>query len=117
MTERNIFCASKVSNDDNSFQQERFRAFNKVVGEERYFQIVNIIKKILKDFEMNPKENWTKEWEKVTTQQWRELSEIPEFDIDVVKMIIGFKPEITDIQEMTLSEVCKELGKEIKIKK
>jgi hypothetical protein len=96
MTEYNIFCASKKFNDKNSFQQERYRAFNKVVGEERYEEIFDLIKyDILKDLKLELNKNsWKDEWKKVTQEQWQRLSEIPEFDINVVEMVVGFKPKI-----------------------
>lgn len=117
MTEDNIFCGSEEYNDENSFQQKRYRAFNKEVGENRYLEIVRLIKNdILKDFKLElSKNSWKDEWKKVTNEQWKRLSEIPEFDIDVVELIIGFKPEIKDVEEMTLKEICKELGRDIKI--
>ena len=74
MTEYNIFCYSKSYNDENSFQQERYRAFNEVVGKDRYNEISSKVCKILgsknillSDF-----------WRQVTQEQWRKLLAIPE---------------------------------------
>lgn len=116
MTEHNIFCASS-KNDSPSFQQKRFRAFNKKVGEKRYYEILKLIKHdILKDFKLELEKNtWEDAWKKVTPEQWKRLSEIPEFDLDVVEMVVGFRPDIRDMEEMTLAQVCKELGREVKI--
>ena len=95
MTEYNIFCVSKKYDDENSFQQERYRAFNKVVGEERYDFIVQLIKDdILGDLKLELNKNsWTDEWKKVTPEQWSRMKDIPEYDEKVVEMIIGFIPE------------------------
>jgi len=75
MTEDNIFCYSESYNDDNSFQQKRNRAFNKEVGEKRYYEIEELIEDImpeqgdlfLKDY-----------WKSVTQEQWKQLFDIPE---------------------------------------
>jgi len=95
MTEYNIFCVSKKYDDENSFQQERYRAFNKVVGEERYYEIVEEIRDdILKDLKLELNKNpWKDEWKKVTPEQWSLMKDIPEYDEKVVEMIIGFIPE------------------------
>ena len=72
--------------------QKNYHAFNKPVSVERFNQIVDLIKNdILKDskLELNEK-TWSEEWEKVTKDQWKRISEIPEFDKDVVEGIIGF---------------------------
>ena len=79
MTERNIFCYSEKYNDENSFQQKRYRAFNKEVGEKRYNEISMEVREILKDLKLELNKNsWDKEWEKVTNEQWNRLLSIPE---------------------------------------
>lgn len=79
MTEYNIFCYSKKYNDENSFQQKRYRAFNKEVGEERYNEIKKQVNEILEDFKPQLNENsWSDEWQKVTVEQWQQLLAIPE---------------------------------------
>ena len=41
---------------------------------------------ILKDLELELNKNsWENEWKKVTKEQWKRLSEIPEFDKEVVE--------------------------------
>jgi hypothetical protein len=73
MTEYNIFCYSEKYDDNNSFQQKRYRAFNKDVGERRYNEIKILINKILsKDIKLEDL------WNTVTTKQWQELLSIPE---------------------------------------
>jgi len=80
MTEYNIFCYSKEFNDENSFQQKRYRAFNKEVGKERYNEIVGEVGDILgEDFVSgSDKKTWEECWEQVTSEQWKKLLAIPE---------------------------------------
>lgn len=79
MTEYNIFCYAENYDDDNSFQQKRYRAFNQEVGEKRYTEIKNEVSEILEDFNPNLKDNsWSDEWGKVTKDQWKQLLSIPE---------------------------------------
>jgi len=75
MTENNLFCYSEKYNDSNSFQQQRYRVFNKGVGEERYSKILSIMKKILGD---NTKLLLADFWKEVTFKQWNNLLAIPE---------------------------------------
>ena len=75
MTEYNIFCYSEKYNDDNSFQQKRYRAFNQEVKKGRYQEILSEVNRILKtDNRMKLSEFW----EQVTTKQWKQLLTIPE---------------------------------------
>jgi len=93
-------------------------AFNKQISEERFVEIKELIRgDILEDLklELNEKE-WSNEWKKVTKEQWVRILEIPEADKEVIESIIGFELELNG-EEMTMEEVCKELGRTIKIKK
>jgi hypothetical protein len=75
MTEFNIFCYSKLYNDENSFQQSRYRAFNKEVEKERYSEILITLRKIIP----NPNNLTLKKfWESITQEQWNKLLSIPE---------------------------------------
>ena len=118
MTERNLFCYSNAYNDENSFQQNRFRAFNQEVGATRYYEILKEVNEILKDLKLELNKNiWKYEWGKVTKEQWKQLLAIPEAK-DFKKgfeYITGIEIDINEPQEMTVKEVCKELGYEIKI--
>ena len=107
MTEYNLFCYSENYNDENSFQQKRYRAFNKEVGEERYYEIKELIKNdILKDLKLELNENtWKDEWKKVTPEQWSRILAIPEADKKVIEAIVGF--EIDEEEEMTTIKVSK----------
>jgi hypothetical protein len=57
MTEYNLFCYAENYNDENSFQQKRYRAFNKKVGEKRYCEIRDEVKSILKGLKLELNEN------------------------------------------------------------
>ena len=74
MTEYNIFCYSKICNNDKWFQQKRYRAFNKEVGEKRYKEIVKEVSTILG----SPKMKLSDFWKQVTQEQWIQLLDIPE---------------------------------------
>lgn len=79
MTEYNIFCYAEEYNNKDSFQQKQYRAFNKVVGLDRYYEIKNKIAKILNGLKLELKKNgWSDEWKKVTSDQWEKLFAIPE---------------------------------------
>ena len=72
---------------------------------------------------MNPNlqmktEMFEDEWKKnVTDEQWKELSQIPEFDREVVESIVGFTLPLDeeDMKEMTVKEVEELVGKKVKI--
>ena len=74
MTEYNLFCYSKNYNDDQSFQQKRYKAFNKEVGRERYNEILKQVNDILGSSKLK----LTDFWEQVTQEQWKKLLSIPE---------------------------------------
>ena len=109
MTEKNIFCWSKNYNDSHSFQQKRYRAFNKEVGEKRYNEISSKVRNVLKD---NKHEYLSRYWENVTTEQWKALSEIPEFNREGIEFIIGFKLNCLDSDDVEISAIALNLIKE-----
>ena len=82
--------------------QKNNQAFNKSVTEKRFNEIRDLIRDdILKDLRLELNENnWKDEWKKVTKEQWKRISEIPEFDKEVVEGIIEFK---LDLEETSLS--------------
>jgi len=51
MTEYNYFCWSKKYNDDNSFQQKRYRIFNKEVTKEEYNKVNKMYHRL--EFDLN----------------------------------------------------------------
>jgi hypothetical protein len=76
MTEFNLFCYSKKYNDDDSFQQDRYRAFNQVVGQDRYYEISDLVRDILGDTLKG--KTYHDGWKDVTSDQWQKLLAIPE---------------------------------------
>ena len=74
MTEYNLFCYSIKYNDKNSFQQVRYRAFNKELGRDRYIEILEMVKNILD----NQDKDLNCFWKTITQKQWQELLAIPE---------------------------------------
>ena len=78
--------------------QKNYHAFNKPVSEERYSEILELIKNdILKDLKLELNKNsWSEEWKKVTQEQWKRISAIPEFDKEVVEGIIGFEINLNE---------------------
>lgn len=118
MTEYNLFCYSENYNDENSFQQKRYRAFNKEVGKERYKDIKDQVNKILNDLKLELNQNnWTDEWKKVTKDQWKQILAIPEADKSVIEAIIGFEIKVgtqtinIEGKEYTIDEIKKALNK------
>ena len=86
MTEYNTFCWSENYNDDISFQQSRYRVFNKEVSKEDYKRILETIRSIIPNSNNLKLEDF---WKTITRQQIIELSEIPEFDKNGFEYITG----------------------------
>lgn len=84
MTEYNYFCWSTEYNSDTSFQQPRYRVFNKQVTEEEY----DVIKKIYHKLEFDKNYSYDtrfqiafkKMWSNLTQEQRQEYFNIPHFD-------------------------------------
>ena len=120
MSEYMIFCLGEGKYESKGIgYQKNHHAFNKQVTKERYKEILKIVREILKDLklELNTKD-WSDEWKKVTNEQWKKLSEIPEFDKEVVEGIIGFElPEEDEKVTIKISkkslEALKDSGIEI----
>lgn len=75
MTEYNSWCYSKQYNDENSFQQKRYRFFNKEVGEKRYRELSKLVNLIIKfDSNKTLQENYNA----ITQEQWSNMLAIPE---------------------------------------
>jgi hypothetical protein len=92
MTEYNIFCWSKEYNDEMSFQQKRYRAFNQEVGKTRYNEIVKEVSDILGSTKLHLSESW----KSITKEQWIKLSQIAEFDRKGVEYISGISLDFLD---------------------
>ena len=102
---------------------KEYVVFNKEVGKERFQELYSKIENIMSPNLQMKDNEWSDEWKKnVAKEQWVELSKIPEFDREVVENIVGFElpldePDKETTEELTMEEVCKELGRTIKIKK
>lgn len=98
MSEYMIFCLGKGKYTSEGIgYQKNYHAFNKPVSKDRYGEILNHCNEVLKDLKLKLNENsWEEEWKKVTTDQWKKLAELPEFDKEVVEGIIGFELNLED---------------------
>ena len=95
---------------------KEYYAFNKQVTEDRYYEIKNLWNKLKGDFKLELENNeWTDEWKKLPNSVWQELAKLPEWDINVVEKITGFKPNIEISKEMTVAEISEKLGYEVKV--
>ena len=120
MTERNYFCWSEKYNDKDSFQKKRYRVFNVEVREEEYKKI----KKIYHELEFDENESYEtrfqtafkKMWDKLSDKERQEYFDIPHFDWKGFTYITRIGKEEKK-EEMTLKQIIKELGREIKIVK
>lgn len=118
MTEYNYFCWSEKYNGENSFQQKRYRVFNVEVGKEEYEKIRKIYHKL--EFDKNETYStrfqtaFKKMWNKLSKEEKQEYFDIPHFNWEGFTFITGIEKE-QQIEEMTVEQICKELGREIKI--
>lgn len=98
MSEKMIFCLGEGKYESKGIgYQKNHRAFNKPISKDRYSEILKHCKEVLKDLKLELNKNsWEEEWEKVTTDQWKKLAELPEFDKEVVEGIIGFELNLED---------------------
>ena len=62
------------------------------------------------------KEAWAKAWSEASEKQKNWYKNLPNFDADIFEEITGIKVK-EEVEEMTMEDVCKALGKTIKIKK
>ena len=79
MTEYNLFCYSKSYNDENSFQQKRYRVFNIEVGKDRHNELRTQCVGILGE----PRFQLSDFWKQVTQDQWKQL-------MDLAKEVRGY---------------------------
>jgi outer membrane phospholipase A len=105
MTEYNLFCYSIGFNDKNSFQQARYRAFNKAVGEKRYNEIKAQVENIIPVKEDMKLSDF---WASVTQAQWKQLLAIPEAS-DFLKGFEYISTRKIEVEEISLS------GKEVSV--
>ena len=121
MTEYNYFCWSEKYDDDNSFQQKRYRVFNVEVSKEEYEKIIKIFNKL--EFDNNESYDtrfqtaFKKMRDKLDSKRKQQYLDIPHFNAEWFKFITWIDVTKDEVQEMTLADVCKELGRNIKIVK
>ena len=105
----------------NDIGYKEYVVFNKEVGKERFGKLYNKIYQIISPKLQMKTELLEDQWKKsVTDEQWKKLAQIPEFDREVVEKIVGFTLPIDDepeesVQEMTVEEISKLVGKKVKI--
>jgi hypothetical protein len=119
MTEYNYFCRADDKEKD-WYQQTRYRVFNVKVTKEEYNKITKIYSKLEFDKDENSSTGYTtafkKMWDWLTQDEKQEYLDIPHFNAKWFKFITWIDVSQTT-EEYTLEEVCKMLGKNIKIKK
>ena len=95
---------------------KEYYAFNKQVTEDGFYEIKNLWNNLKGYFKLELENNeWTDEWKKLPNSVWQELAKLPEWDINVVEKITGFKPNIENYKEMTAAEISEKLGYEVKV--
>ena len=118
MTEYNIFCWSKVYNDDNSFQQKRYRIFNVEVSKEEYDKItVPKIKlefdKSL-DYDVRYRSAWNMAWNKLSDKEKKEFTDLKYFNAEGFEFITGIKVEKNEVKEITTIDKIKKINQYFK---
>ena len=111
MTEYNYFCWSENYNDENSFQQKRYRVFNVQVSKEEYENITKIYHKL----EFDKDENYytrfqtafKKMWDTLTQDEKQEYFDIPHFDRTGFTFITGIKKEEEEEEDEDEDEIIK----------
>jgi hypothetical protein len=107
MTEHNYFCWSEKYNDENSFQQKRYRVFNVEVGKEEYEKIKKIYHKLTFDknegYDTRLQTAFKKMWEKLKIEERQEYLSIPHFNWTIFTEITGITPDDVTIEEKNLS--------------
>ena len=97
MTEYNYFCWSEKYNDENSFQQNRYRIFNVEVSREEYYKTKKLYRKL--DFDENEsyatifQTAFKKMWYTLTKEEKQEYFDIPHFSWEWFTFITGIEKE------------------------
>lgn len=118
MTEKNYFCFAKEYNDVGSFQQNRYRVFNVELTKEEYDNIDKINLKL--EFDKNEsrstryKTAFIKAWNNAPQSERDKVLNLKQFNHEAFYEYWGVDTR-NNQEEMTLAEVCKLLGKNIKI--
>lgn len=120
MTEYNYFCWADEYNNENSFQYKRYRVFNVEVGREEYHEIKKIYRKLKFDqteaYSTRFQTAFKKMWDGLSKEERQEYLKISHFNAEGFKFITGVDVNANEgPEELTLEQVCKELGRDIKI--
>jgi hypothetical protein len=121
MTELNLFCYAEKYNNNDSFQQKKWRVWNKEVSKTRYQEILSKVKEIMCDvkLELNGSD-WSYQWAKVPIGIWTDMAKIPEFDKKLTEKIIDNKIDLSEKMEISMDEIAKKFNtpvENLKIKK
>jgi len=65
----------------------------------------------------NMKDEWRNAWDSASDEDKDLLFKLPNFDADVFMEITGIDVRKQEVEEMTLEQVCRELGRTVKIVK
>jgi hypothetical protein len=110
MTEYNYFCWAKEYDDEDSFQQKRYRVFNVEVGKDEYDRISKIYHKLEFDkndsYEVGFQNAFKKKWDNLSKEQKQEYLDIPHFNKEGFEFITGVK----------IDEEVSFKGKEVEVK-
>ena len=100
MTEYNIFCYAEVYNDEDSFQQKRYRVFNKQLTEEEYSQTSAELPIIKLEFNngIDSNKRYKEAWSRVSQEDIEKCKQIPYFDAEIFEKITG-----VDVRQETMS--------------
>ena len=106
--------------------QKSYRVFNKDVSESEYKKIkdsldIKIKLTEYKDDELKVysyEDAWSTWWNEASKEEKEKITGLKQFDAEIFKGITGIdiKNE-EELEKLTMEEVCRELGRNIKIKK
>lgn len=123
MTECNYFCWSEKLNDENSFQQKRYRVFNIEVSKEEYGSIKKIYHELEFDndeyCETRFKTAFRKMWNKLSKEERQEYFDIPHFNWEGFTFITGIKQEDVEKKEiiLTMGEIAEKFSVDVELLK
>jgi len=106
MSERMGFCVGEGKWESKGIgYQKNNHWFNKPMTPKRWDEIKKIVDNILEGLELELNKNsCSEEWKKVTKAQWLKISELPEFDKEVVEKRIGFE---LNLEDTSVTVTCK----------
>ncbi len=116
MTEYNYFCYADDKTKD-WFQRPRYQVFNTQLTKEEYSDISKVNIKL----ELDKNESYATRYKTAFSNAWQELSQedkksiinLPWFNKEDFKKY--YWVDIQETEELTLEQICKELGRNIKI--